>query len=165
MLLVIAFAGYLVLHRDALALAGRRFLFVDLPRGRDLGPILAMWLVCLGILVFQRDLGSSLLFFGLFLVMLYVATERPGWLVVGGAMFVGRRLRRLPRRSSHVQARVDAWLHPFDHDGQRLPARPGPVRHGAGAGWSAAASARASRRSPRSRTPTSSCPRSARSSA
>ena len=58
-LLVIAFAGYLVLHRDALALAGRRVLFVDLPRGRDLGPILAMWLVSLGILVFQRDLGSS----------------------------------------------------------------------------------------------------------
>ena len=77
-LLVIAFAGYLVLHRDALALAGRRVLFVDLPRGRDLGPILAMWLVSLGILVFQHDLGSSLLFFGLFLIMLYVATERPG---------------------------------------------------------------------------------------
>ena len=53
-LLVIAFAGYLVLHRDALALAGRRVLFVDLPRGRDLGPILAMWLVSLGILVFQQ---------------------------------------------------------------------------------------------------------------
>ena len=53
-LLVIAFAGYLVLHRDALALAGRRFVFVDLPRGRDLGPILAMWLVSLGILVFQK---------------------------------------------------------------------------------------------------------------
>ncbi|MDQ6688007.1 MAG: FtsW/RodA/SpoVE family cell cycle protein, partial [Actinomycetota bacterium] len=82
-LLVIAFAGYLVVHRDALALAGRRVLFVDLPRGRDLGPILAMWLISLGILVFQNDLGSSLLFFGLFLVMLYVATERPGWLVVG----------------------------------------------------------------------------------
>ncbi len=63
-LLVIAFAGYLVLHRDALALAGRRFLFVHLPRGRDLGPILAMWLVSLGILIFQNDLGSSLLFFG-----------------------------------------------------------------------------------------------------
>ena len=88
-LLVIAFAGYLVLHRDALALAGRRLLFVDLPRGRDLGPILAMWLVSLGILVFQRDLGSSLLFFGLFLVLLYVATERPGWLVVGGSLFLG----------------------------------------------------------------------------
>src|SRR4029078_10121656 len=88
LLLVVTFAGYLVLHRDALALAGRRVLFVDLPRGRDLGPILAMWLLSRGILVFQRDLGSSLLFFGLFLVMLYVATERPGWLVVGGAMFL-----------------------------------------------------------------------------
>src|SRR3989337_4296854 len=70
-LLVVAFAGYLVLHRDALALAGRRILFVDLPRGRDLGPILVMWLISLGILVFPRDLGSSLLFFGLFLTMLY----------------------------------------------------------------------------------------------
>ena len=56
-LLVISFAGYLVLHRDALALAGRRFAGIDLPRGRDLGPILAMWLISLGILVFQRDLG------------------------------------------------------------------------------------------------------------
>ena len=77
-LLVVAFAGYLVLHRDALALAGRRVAGIDLPRGRDLGPILVMWLISLGILVFQKDLGSSLLFFGLFLVMLYVATERAG---------------------------------------------------------------------------------------
>ena len=114
-LLVIAFAGYLVLHRDALALAGRRFLFVDLPRGRDLGPILAMWLVSLGILVFQNDLGSSLLFFGLFLVMLYVATERPGWLVVGGALFaVGAYVGYL--LLGHVQLRVQAWLDPFDPD-------------------------------------------------
>ena len=114
-LLVVAFAGYLVVHRDALALAGRRFLFVDLPRGRDLGPILAMWLVSLGILVFQRDLGSSLLFFGLFLVMLYTATERPGWLVVGGIMFaVGAYGGYLAL--GHVQSRVDAWLHPFSPD-------------------------------------------------
>ena len=76
--LVIFFAGYLVLHRDALALAGRRFVGLDLPRGRDLGPILVMWLVSLAVLVRQQDLGSSLLFFGLFLVMLYVATERAG---------------------------------------------------------------------------------------
>jgi len=85
--LAIFFAGYLVVKRDALALAGRRVLGVDLPRGRDLGPILAGWLVSVGILVFQRDLGSSLLFFGLFVVMLYVATERPGWLVVGAGLF------------------------------------------------------------------------------
>lgn len=111
-LLVIAFAGYLVLHRDALALAGRRLLFVDLPRGRDLGPVLVMWLVSLGVLVFQRDLGSSLLFFGLFLTMLYVATERPGWLVVGVALFsTGAFLGY--QAFGHVQARVNAWSDPF----------------------------------------------------
>ncbi len=114
-LLVVFFAGYLVLHRDALALAGKRFLGIDLPRGRDLGPILLMWLLSLGVLVFQRDLGSSLLFFGLFLVMLYVATERPGWLVVGGALFLaGAYFGYL--FFAHVQERVAAWLHPFDPD-------------------------------------------------
>ncbi|WP_340537761.1 FtsW/RodA/SpoVE family cell cycle protein [Nocardioides sp. GXZ039] len=113
-LLVIAFAGYLVLHRDALALAGRRVLFIDLPRGRDLGPILAMWLVSLGILVFQRDLGSSLLFFGLFLIMLYVATERPGWVIVGGLLFAGGALVAY-RLFGHVRVRVDTWLHPFEY--------------------------------------------------
>jgi cell division protein FtsW (lipid II flippase) len=113
-LLVIAFAGYLVLYRDALALAGRRVLFIDLPRGRDLGPILAMWLISLGILVFQNDLGSSLLFFGMFLVMLYVATERPGWLVVGGVLFViGAYFGYLTQ--PHVQQRVEYWLDPFGH--------------------------------------------------
>jgi len=113
--LVVFFAGYLVLHRDALALAGKRFAGIDLPRGRDLGPILAMWLVSLAVLVFQRDLGSSLLFFGLFLVMLYVATERPGWLVVGSALFVaGSYVGFL--LFSHVQARVGAWIDPFDPD-------------------------------------------------
>ncbi|MEO7352608.1 MAG: FtsW/RodA/SpoVE family cell cycle protein [Marmoricola sp.] len=113
LLLVVAFAGYLVLHRDALALAGRRFLFVDLPRGRDLGPILGMWLLSLGILVFQNDLGSSLLFFGLFLVMLYTATERPGWLVVGGSMFAGGAYLAY-LFVAHVQVRVQAWQDPFD---------------------------------------------------
>lgn len=113
-LLVIAFAGYLVLYRDALALAGRRVLFVDLPRGRDLGPILAMWLISLGILVFQNDLGSSLLFFGMFLVMLYVATERSGWLIVGGGLFaVGAYFGYLTQ--AHVQQRVEFWLDPFGH--------------------------------------------------
>ena len=130
-LLVIAFAGYLVLHRDALALAGRRFLFVDLPRGRDLGPILAMWLLSLGILVFQNDLGSSLLFFGLFLVMLYVATERPGWLVVGGGLFaVGAYVGYL--FLGHVQLRVQAWLRPVRPRCARVPDRAGPLRHGLG---------------------------------
>ncbi len=114
--LVIAFAGYLVQHRDALALAGRRLLFVDLPRGRDLGPILVMWLISLAVLVLQRDLGSSLLFFGLFLIMLYVATERAGWLVVGSTLFAAGAYTAY-RLFGHVQSRVDIWLQPFAHYG------------------------------------------------
>ena len=115
-LLVVTFAGYLVLHRDALALAGRRVAMVDLPRGRDLGPILAMWVVSLGILVFQHDLGSSLLFFGLFLIMLYVATERAGWLVVGGGLFlVGSYLTYL--FIGHVQERFQLWSNVWAHYG------------------------------------------------
>lgn len=111
-LLVFTFAGYLVVHRDALALAGRRLLFIDLPRGRDLGPILAMWAISLCILVLQKDLGSSLLFFGLFLVMLYVATERAGWLFVGSAMFLGGAAAAYVF-VGHVGQRVDIWLDPW----------------------------------------------------
>jgi cell division protein FtsW (lipid II flippase) len=112
--LAIFFAGYLVVKRDALALAGRRFLGIDLPRARDLGPILLMWLISLGVLVFQRDLGSSLLFFGLFVVMLYVATERASWLVVGTVLFVvGAYTSYLA--FGHVQERVNGWLHPFSN--------------------------------------------------
>lgn len=120
--LAIFFAGYLVVKRDALALAGRRVMGIDLPRGRDLGPILVGWLVSLGILVFQRDLGSSLLFFGLFVVLLYIATERPGWLLVGGVLFLaGAYFGYLA--FGHVQVRVDAWLDPFgnpDQNGQLI---------------------------------------------
>ena len=98
----------------------------------------SMWLVSLGILVFQRDLGSSLLFFGLFLVMLYVATERPGWLVVGGLLFVGGALLALPARSATSRAASTSGCDPFDYyddgTGAQLPARRGDVRHGAGAG-------------------------------
>ncbi|MGL5826565.1 MAG: FtsW/RodA/SpoVE family cell cycle protein [Nocardioides sp.] len=112
--LVLAFAGYLVVHRDALALAGRRLLFVDLPRGRDLGPIMVMWLISLIVLVFERDLGSSLLFFGLFLVMLYVATERPGWLIVGGTLFAVGAYTAF-KSFGHVANRVNIWLDPMGY--------------------------------------------------
>ena len=110
-MLVITFAGYLVRHRDALALAGRRVLFLDLPRGRDLGPLVAMFAIAMLVLVGQNDLGSSLLFYSLFLVMLYVATERPGWIVVGGLLFAAGALvgYQLP----HVQNRVKIWQDPM----------------------------------------------------
>ena len=110
--LVVFFAGYLVVKRDALALAGRRFIGIDLPRGRDLGPILAAWLLSLGVLVFQRDLGSSLLFFGLFVVLLYVATERVGWAIVGILLFLGGAYFGY-LTFGHVQSRVAGWLDPF----------------------------------------------------
>jgi cell division protein FtsW (lipid II flippase) len=132
--LAIFFSGYLVVKRDALALAGRRFLGVDLPRGRDLGPILLMWLISLGVLVFQRDLGSSLLFFGLFVVLLYVATERPSWLAVGALLFVaGAYLGYLA--FGHVQSRIDDWLDP-ERTGQLMQGQYGLAWGGIlGRGW------------------------------
>ncbi len=114
--LAIAFASYLVEKRDVLALAGYRLLGVDLPRARDLGPILVMWLISLAILVFQRDLGTSLLFFGLFVMLLYVSTQRAGWAVLGTLLFAaGAYFGYL--EFGHVRVRVGAWLHPFsDYD-------------------------------------------------
>jgi cell division protein FtsW (lipid II flippase) len=110
--LIVAFAAYLVRTKDALALAGRRVLGIDLPRARDLGPILVVWLTALAILAFQRDLGPSLLLFGIFVLMIYVATERISWIVVGIALFV---LGGFAANAvfSHVQARIEGWLDPF----------------------------------------------------
>jgi cell division protein FtsW (lipid II flippase) len=111
-LLAIAFASYLVEKRDVLALAGWRVLGIDLPRARDLGPILVIWATTLLVLVFQNDLGTSLLFFGLFVMMLYVATQRPGWAIIGILLFaVGAAFGYLTR--AHVRVRVAAWLDPF----------------------------------------------------
>ncbi|CAM5659470.1 FtsW/RodA/SpoVE family cell cycle protein OS=Streptomyces tendae OX=1932 GN=GUR47_14365 PE=4 SV=1 [Streptomyces tendae] len=75
-LLAVFFAAYLAANRSALAYAGRRVWRLQLPTGRVLGPILAVWLVSVGVLVLERDLGTSLLFFGLFVVLLYVAGRR-----------------------------------------------------------------------------------------
>ena len=72
------------------------------------------WLASLGVLVFERDLGTSLLFFGLFVAVLYVATERRSWLVIGGVLFLSGSFLAWTL-FGHVQKRVDIWLHPF-HD-------------------------------------------------
>ncbi|MDV9173939.1 FtsW/RodA/SpoVE family cell cycle protein [Streptomyces sp. W16] len=111
-LLAIFFAAYLAANRNALAYAGRRVWRLQLPTGRVLGPIVAIWLLSVGVLVLERDLGTSLLFFGLFVTLLYVATGRTGWIAVGlllaalGAVAVGRL-------EPHVHSRVLDWLHPF----------------------------------------------------
>jgi len=110
--LLVFFAGYLVVKRDVLALASRRILGIDLPRGRDLGPVVVAWLASLGVLVFERDLGTSLLFFGVFIAMLYVATERLSWLLIGLALFLFGSFLAWSS-FSHVHQRVDIWLHAF----------------------------------------------------
>ncbi len=109
--LVVFFAGYLVSKRDALKLAGRRLLFIDLPRARDLGPVLITWAISLGVLVLQKDLGSSLLLFGTFIVMLYVATQRTSWVLIGVLLFVGGAIVA-GQVFSHVEARFEVWLNP-----------------------------------------------------
>jgi len=111
-LLAIFFAAYLAVHRDALALTGRRILWFQLPRGRVLGPVLLIWAAFVGVLVLETDLGTSLLFFGLFVIMLYVATARSGWIAIGlflaaiAAVGVGWL-------SPHVHSRVTDWLDPL----------------------------------------------------
>lgn len=111
-ILTVFFAGYLMVKRDALALASRRFMGLYLPRGRDLGPIIAVWIFSILILVFETDLGSSLLFFGLFVVMLYVATERTSWIVFG-LLMSGAGAVAVASVEPHVNVRVQAWLHPM----------------------------------------------------
>ncbi|BDZ42091.1 cell division protein [Paraoerskovia sediminicola] len=111
--LAIFFAGYLVTNRDTLALAGRKVLGLQLPRLRDLGPILLVWAASLGVLVFENDLGTSVLFFGLFVAMLYVATERISWVILGGGLLVAAGIF-VATSIPHVQQRIEAWIHPFD---------------------------------------------------
>lgn len=111
--LAVFFAGYLVTNRDTLTLAGPRVLGMQLPRLRDLGPIVVVWGTSLAVLVLQRDLGTSLLLFGLFVAMLYLATERVSWVLIGLVLFVvgaGAAATVFP----HVGARFDIWLHALD---------------------------------------------------
>ncbi|WP_243075961.1 FtsW/RodA/SpoVE family cell cycle protein [Microbacterium sp. SS28] len=111
----IFFAGYLVRTRESLSSVGTRFLGMTWPRARELGPLLVIWLVSLAIIVLQRDLGTGLLIFGMFVAMLYVATGKTSWVVIGvGLAFVGAFLasRVLP----YVQGRFQNWLDAFNPD-------------------------------------------------
>jgi cell division protein FtsW (lipid II flippase) len=110
--LAVFFAGYLVAKRDVLALAGRRFLGIDLPRARDLGPVLIAWGASLLILVFETDIGTSALFFGMFVAMIYIATQRTSWLLIGIGLFLFGTLVA-SRVIGHVHERFDIWLHPW----------------------------------------------------
>ncbi len=110
--LAIFFAGYLVQRRDSLSFVGKKFLGMRFPRLRDLGPILIVWLMSMAVIVFQRDLGTGLLYFGLFLVMLYVATARISWVIIGLGLIVGGALIA-SQVLSYVHGRFENWLNPF----------------------------------------------------
>ena len=110
--LAIFFAGYLVQRRDSLSFVGKKFLGMRFPRLRDLGPILIVWLMSMAVIVFQRDLGTGLLYFGLFLVMLYVATARLSWVIIGLGLIVGGALIA-SQVLSYVHGRFENWLDPF----------------------------------------------------
>ncbi|MDQ4021598.1 MAG: FtsW/RodA/SpoVE family cell cycle protein [Actinomycetota bacterium] len=116
-LLMIFVAAFLVAKRDLFTTAGRSVLGMELPRARDLAPLLMAWGLSLGVLVLEKDLGTSLLYFGIVLVLIYIATERAAWMVIGLIFFIGGALVS-GMIFTHVQRRVTAWLDPFsDYDG------------------------------------------------
>jgi cell division protein FtsW (lipid II flippase) len=109
--LAIFFAGYLAERRELIA-TGRRFGPVTIPHARDLGPVIFAWATSLLIMIAGKDLGSSLMFFSLFVVVLWVATERSVWLVIGLVLFAGGAWFSW-KNFGHVQTRVDTWLNPW----------------------------------------------------
>jgi cell division protein FtsW (lipid II flippase) len=111
--LAIFFAGYLVSAAESLSMVGTKVLGMTFPRPRDLGPILIVFIASMGVLIFQRDLGTSLLYFGLFLVMIYVATGRASWVVLGLGMFLTGALVA-SQALSYVGNRFAAWLDAFN---------------------------------------------------
>lgn len=111
--LAVFFAAYLVESRDSLSMVGTKFLGMRFPRARDLGPILVIWAAAMAVLIFQRDLGTSLLYFGLFLVMIYVATGRASWILMGLGLFIGGAVAA-GQALGYVAGRFRGWLDPFN---------------------------------------------------
>ncbi len=116
-LLLIFFSAVLVAKRGLFTSAGKHMLGMDLPRARDLAPLLAAWVISVGVMVFEKDLGTSLLLYASFLVVVYLATQRFSWVVLGLLLFaVGSVAAYFA--FDHVRVRVQTWLNPFaDPDG------------------------------------------------
>jgi cell division protein FtsW (lipid II flippase) len=111
--IVVFLASYLREHREVLIVGARRVLGVTLPPLKHFGPMLVVWGASMFMLVFIRDLGSSLMFFAAFLALLYVATGRFSFVVIGMAMFLlGAWF--FASTVPHVHDRVEIWLHPYN---------------------------------------------------
>jgi cell division protein FtsW (lipid II flippase) len=116
-LLLIFFAAVLVSKRSLFTSAGKHVLGMNLPRPRDLAPLLAAWVASIGVMVFEKDLGTSLLLYASFLVLVYIATDRISWVLLGLTLFAAGSVVAY-FAFSHVQIRVQNWLDPFaDPDG------------------------------------------------
>jgi cell division protein FtsW (lipid II flippase) len=114
--LVVFLAGYLVDKREVLAAGGRRIAGLRIPAARHLGPLLLAWGFSLVVMMRQKDLGSSLLFFAVFAVMLYIATDRTAFLLAGAGLFVtGAAIGYAI--FGHVQERVSVWANPWPDAG------------------------------------------------
>ncbi|WP_051393661.1 FtsW/RodA/SpoVE family cell cycle protein [Glycomyces arizonensis] len=120
LMLLLFFAVYLIRKRDVLQVAGPRFLGLQFPRLKDLGPIVIVWAASLGLLILEKDLGTSLLLFSIFLSMLYMATRRVSWIVIGLTLFIGGCIALYPF-FSHLQVRVAIWLDPWPYYDQSWP--------------------------------------------
>lgn len=112
-LIVVFLASYLNQKRELLQVATSRLGPLRLPPAKHLGPLLLAWAASLAILFVQRDLGASLLYFGIFVVMIWIATGRTGYLVIGLLLFAAGAYAGWVL-FDHVQLRVDVWLHALD---------------------------------------------------
>lgn len=111
-ILVIFFAGYLEEHRELLATPPKRLGPLPIPPAPYLIPIVLMWAMAMGVMVLQKDLGATLLFFGIFLAMLYLATGRAAYSLIGVVMMLAGSWVAA-QLFSHVNARIVTWLSPF----------------------------------------------------
>ena len=111
--IVVFLASYLNERREVLVVGARNVAGIVLPPLKHLGPLLVIWGAAMVLLVFIRDLGSSVMFFGAFLALIYVATARISFVVIGLAMFVlGAWF--FAQTVPHIQERFDIWLDPFE---------------------------------------------------
>jgi cell division protein FtsW (lipid II flippase) len=114
LLLAASFASYLVVNGKKLSLLTEKWWIFSLPRRRDLGPIMVVWALSMLLLIFESDIGTSAVFMGLFVAMLYIATGRRSWAILGFLMFIAGAFAAATF-VSHVHQRFTAWLHPFSY--------------------------------------------------